>query len=118
MSDNHSFTKEKRLLKYSQFQFVRQGGLRVRDHHVILNAKDNDLGFARLGLITSKKSLPKSVTRNKMRRLVREWFRENQQDLPSMDFVIIMTYSSASLISGNLTLCLNKLVQKLAKPCK
>ena len=118
MSNDYSFSKEKRLLKYSQFQSVRQGGIRVRDSRVIINAKNNDLNFPRLGLITSKKSLPLSVTRNKVRRRVREWFRKYQQSLPSMDFVIIMTYSSASLVSDDLTLCLNKLVEKLAKHCK
>jgi ribonuclease P protein component len=111
--DNQCFNRELRLLKYSQFQTVKLHGQRLRDRHFILNAMPNDLGYPRIGLITSKKSLPKAVTRNKMRRCVREWFRANKQKLPSMDFVIIMTYSSATQCFSDINRCLDKLVQRL-----
>ena len=89
---------------------VKQQGYRCRDRHIILNAKHNSLDHPRLGMIASKKSLPKSVDRNRQRRLVREWFRLRQHSLPSMDIVTIFTYSSNTLTASELFACLDKLI--------
>lgn len=54
----------------------------------VIRARPNDLSQARLGLIASRKALPRAVDRNRGKRLVREVFRQAQQDLTAMDIVV------------------------------
>lgn len=51
-------------------------------------AKPNDLGHARLGLVVSKRLFPRAVDRNRMRRRIREAFRQQAAGLPSLDLVV------------------------------
>ena len=39
--------------------------------------RKNEIGFARLGMVVSKKAIPKAINRNFAKRLVREIFRRN-----------------------------------------
>ena len=48
----------------------------------------NDVGFARLGLIVPKRVLERAVDRNRVRRVLREWFRRNQKRLGGQDLLI------------------------------
>lgn len=50
-------------------------------------ASRNDLGFNRLGLVISKKNLPRAVDRNRVKRVIRESFRTRQ--LPGLDVVAL-----------------------------
>lgn len=43
---------------------------------------------ARLGMVVSKRTMPKAVSRNFAKRLVRECFRQNLANLPALDFVV------------------------------
>ena len=47
-----------------------------------------NLEFARLGMVVSKRTIPKSVARNFAKRMIREVFRHNSSKLPALDFVI------------------------------
>jgi ribonuclease P protein component len=49
---------------------------------------DTANGYARLGMIVSKRTMPKAVARNFAKRLIRECFRQNLTVLPALDFVI------------------------------
>jgi ribonuclease P protein component len=49
---------------------------------------DNDLHRPRLGVITTKR-LGKAVRRNRVKRLLREFFRNHKVILPPQDIVII-----------------------------
>jgi len=44
--------------------------------------------YARLGMVVTKRIMPKSVTRNYAKRLIREVFRHNSSDFPALDFVV------------------------------
>jgi ribonuclease P protein component len=44
---------------------------------------------SRLGLAIAKKVLPKAVSRNRIKRLVREVFRHNRADLLNHDYVVL-----------------------------
>ncbi len=47
----------------------------------------NNLGQARLGLIIAKRFAPHAVTRNTIKRVIREGFRVRQHQLPARDYV-------------------------------
>lgn len=51
-------------------------------------AKPNDLEYARLGVIVSRKISKRAVDRNYIKRSIREFFRNNQQQLGNLDVVI------------------------------
>jgi ribonuclease P protein component len=52
-------------------------------------ARPNQLGHPRLGMAISRKVAPSAVTRNRVKRLVRESFRAHKAELGSMDLVVI-----------------------------
>jgi ribonuclease P protein component len=74
---NQSFPLKYRLAHSYEFDAVfDQNKARVNSTSLLLLAKPNTLGFNRLGMIISKKSVPKSVQRNKVKRRIRETFRK------------------------------------------
>jgi ribonuclease P protein component len=50
----------------------------------------NLLGFPRLALVVPKRLAPRAVTRNRIRRLIREAFRLQQHRLGALDCVVRM----------------------------
>ncbi len=50
--------------------------------------RNNESGFARLGMVVSKKTIPKAVARNFAKRLVREVFRCNFPSGQALDVVV------------------------------
>lgn len=52
-------------------------------------ARPNDLNEARLGLIVAKKNVRLAVKRNRIKRVVRESFRLNQQNLETLDIIFL-----------------------------
>lgn len=52
-------------------------------------AAPNDLGYPRLGMAVPRKSVPRAVQRNRIKRVIREAFRENRDRLDSLDVVVV-----------------------------
>lgn len=50
----------------------------------------SELPYARLGIMINKSHAPKAVDRNRMRRIVRESFREKAETLSGMDIIIMV----------------------------
>lgn len=51
---------------------------------------DNDLGYPRLGVSVAKRNIAKAVSRNKIKRLIKEQFRINCNSIPAIDIVFIV----------------------------
>lgn len=89
MNGNFSFPKSQRLLKRQQFTRTLDDGLKVvHPLFVMLSQKNEDSSVARLGLIVSKKN-GKAVTRNRIKRRLREVFRHNKSSLLGYNTVVI-----------------------------
>jgi ribonuclease P protein component len=69
--------------------------------------RPNQLDHARLGLAISKKRIPTAVARNRLKRLIRERFRREQEMLSGFDVVILaqkdISYLNSKLINGSLS---------------
>lgn len=66
-----------------------KGGRRRRDELFTLYYLGNKLGHARLGLTVSRKTAPRAVDRNRLRRQVRESFRHHQAAIADLDIVVM-----------------------------
>lgn len=85
----HRFGKAYRLLTTEEFSSVfALRKQRSRSFLAVLQSENNTLGHARLGLVVGKKAAKRANKRNYMKRVIREWFRLHQHELPAKDFVV------------------------------
>ncbi|MCW9046446.1 MAG: ribonuclease P protein component [Gammaproteobacteria bacterium] len=99
MSDKtECFSTQFRLLKPDEYSRVFKNPVRSSDRYLTIlavmreNSVSQDSGLVlnpRLGLAISKKNAKRAVDRNRIKRLIRESFRQNLQMLPSVDLVIM-----------------------------
>lgn len=83
------FGRGERLRSRLDFEVIAREGVRRQSAHFLIITRGNDLGFSRLGVIASKR-IGKAVERNRVKRLMREFFRRHKELLdPSTDYVII-----------------------------
>jgi ribonuclease P protein component len=86
--DIQSFGKDERIRKKRDYLTVYQQGVRSSSRHFTMIAHQNPLGRKRLGITVSKK-VGNAVKRNRLKRLLREFFRLNKERFPpSRDIVI------------------------------
>ena len=76
------------MVKTDDFSSVFNLRKRIASQHLVMRYHINEANMPRLGLIVSKKTAKLAVQRNYMRRVLRELFRLNQQQLPVVDLVI------------------------------
>ena len=84
-----SLTKKERILKRSDFITINLHGRRLRTQNFTIIAQPNGRDITRLGIAVSKR-VGHSVKRNRLKRLIREFFRLHKDMLPAgYDLVII-----------------------------
>lgn len=81
--------KNERLLKSSEFQAVKKNGDKYYTKNFLIILKPNRLERSRIG-ITIRKKEGNSVKRNRIKRLIREFFRLNKKEIPKgFDILIV-----------------------------
>lgn len=133
MTTNCCFNKSSRLRKPRQFNTVyRHNQTRVRGQYFIVLAFSHfhavanvavdakivpaESHCARLGAVVSKKVAKSAVRRNRIKRLIREQFRQ-QKDTRVFDFIVIAQPSANYADNAQLTKELNYLWRKLYRRC-
>jgi ribonuclease P protein component len=88
-----AFPKNRRLASNRQFKAVLDAGRRAGDGVLTLYVAPNPCGYPRLGISVGK-SCGSAVVRNRLKRLLREAFRRNQDRLPQgFDYLLMISPS-------------------------
>jgi ribonuclease P protein component len=91
----NSFPSAVRLRKRTEFIKLRNSVQKFASREILVVWQANDLAHARLGVTVSKK-VGCAVTRNRVKRFVRETFRKNRLMLPAVDLNVIARSEAAS----------------------
>ncbi len=83
---SHAFTRARRIVKTDEFSSVFNLRPVFRTAHFVLYVRPNALPQARLGVVAAKRLAPRAVTRNTVKRMTREQFR--QLALPAIDCIV------------------------------
>lgn len=84
------FARQQRLNNATEFkQVFSHPCARRGDASMLVLGRKNHLDYARLGLAVAKKQIKKAVSRNRVKRLVRESFRQHGDLLKGLDIVVV-----------------------------
>ena len=81
--------RKQRLNSAADYENVFKTSCRSRDSQFVVLARRNDKACARLGLAISRKAVKTAVTRNKVKRTIRESFRAHADILSGLDVVVL-----------------------------
>lgn len=91
----HRFPRSARLLEPPEFQAVFGEGQRFSDRYFRLHVRLREAGRPRLGLAVSRRADRSAVVRNRIKRIVRDDFRQRQAGLPPADYVLVAHAAAA-----------------------
>lgn len=117
MIKDQTFSKTNRLLKPSEFQSVYTKRQWVANRELVANFRQNNSQNAKLGLTVSKKISKRAVDRNRIKRQVREWFRQNKQVFGCIDLIITAKPALKSKTTIEIQQSLDDLWRKVQKKC-
>ncbi|HKV65224.1 MAG TPA: ribonuclease P protein component [Rhodanobacteraceae bacterium] len=83
-----------RLRRATDFVALRDGA-RWQGRHFLLRWRTAPEGTTRLGLAVSRKVSKRAVERNRIKRVVREAFRAEREELPALDILVVARTSAA-----------------------
>ncbi|USE36670.1 ribonuclease P protein component [Endozoicomonas sp. SCSIO W0465] len=111
-----SFSRESRLRSSADFkQVFDTTDIKVSSRPLLILAKANELGRARLGLVVAKKNIRTAVGRNRAKRHIRETFRLQQDEVGNLDIVVLVRKGFSDLNDRDLNQLLNQQWQKLKR---
>lgn len=96
------FSRTQRLISKHDFQYVFAVPRKITHKYLIALFRPNNLPHARLGIIIGKHRVKTAVRRNRMRRVIRESFRQQQELLKGLDIIILMRSEWTALINTTL----------------
>ena len=113
MLNKFRFLRAIRIFDAKSYRGVMQQKTRIYLRHFIVYYCLNDNENPRMGVIVSKRVSKRAVTRNRIKRQVREWFRLNQHRVSGLSVVIIAKESAERAPNVELQICLDQLSKKL-----
>lgn len=102
-----------RLHKSWEYQRVRKMGCKYNTPHFVLLVMENFEKNSRLGITVTRK-VGNAVERNRLKRIIREFFRTSQNEYIIMDYSIIVKRGSTLLSSSEIFTELKNLFLKTA----
>lgn len=111
----HGFPKLLRLTRRDEFDAAFAAAHKARDAVLQLHARPNGLGVPRLGIVVGRHVKSKPV-RNRLKRLLRESFRLNREQLaPGWDY-LFLPRKTTGLTLAEVTASLLRLAGKAVPP--
>ena len=112
------FPRRARLTEPDDYQRVFRGcRYRLNNRWMTLLARPNQLEYPRLGMAISRKVARKAVSRNRIKRVLRESFRHWQTRLGAVDIVILGRPGIAAQPNAVLETALEKTWKQLIEKC-
>jgi ribonuclease P protein component len=97
-----TFPKSARLRKRPEFLKLSRTGRKIHSTHFVIVSGRNDCGETRLGVTVSGK-VGNAVVRNRIKRVLREFFRRRRQELGAgLDFLVIAKKNAADISSRHI----------------
>jgi ribonuclease P protein component len=91
----HTLRPRERLRKRQQFLKAFKRGIRKESRHFTCVLVENGLPWRRLGLTVGRRC-GNAVARNRIKRLLREYFRRNKVDFPDSTDIVISARTGAA----------------------
>ncbi len=107
------FKPEQRLRTAAEYDAVFSKPLRSKDRYFLLLTRKNTQTHPRLGLIVSKKRIRKAVSRNRIKRIIRDSFRLHQNQLPAVDLILLAYQPADTADNRELNFSLDRHWKKL-----
>jgi ribonuclease P protein component len=109
----YAFKKTDRIRKRPEFVFISKSGKKIQNRQFIIVYSPSRFNQSRIG-ITVTKRIGKAVRRNRIKRLVREYYRHNRHRLKGFwDINVIAKNEAAELNSKQIFLSLEDLFETL-----
>jgi ribonuclease P protein component len=90
------FTQKERVTHPQEFRTVMRFGKKIPSKNLILFMKDTQNTFHRLGIVASK-GVGKATYRNRIKRLLREFFRLHKHRIKGAFDIVILVRKGCSL---------------------
>lgn len=103
------FCKHQRLLKAAEYTNVfSDPPFRASHQYCLILAKPNNLEHDRLGLVIAKKHIRLAVDRNRIKRLIRESFRQQSRNSMGIDAIVLARKGLGDLDNSTVTKIVNQ----------
>ena len=113
-----SLERGERLLRRADFERLSKYGNRIDSDYFVILYTRNGLGKLRLGVTVSKR-VGRAVIRNRLKRLVREHFRQHKGLFSdSYDVNVIAKGGTSDLSSLGIRAALDAIVRDILRDCK
>lgn len=101
---DYSFPKKTRLLTAAEYKAVfTNAKFKVSCRYFLILAIKNNWLHPRLGLVIAKKNVAKAVQRNRVKRMIREYFRLHGEQVSGLDLVVLARKDVDTLESGQIS---------------
>ncbi|MFQ5484249.1 MAG: ribonuclease P protein component [Desulfobacterales bacterium] len=95
-----TYPKADRILKRAEFMRLAKNGRKVQNRHFIAIIGKSPFERTRLGVTVSRK-VGHAVTRNRIKRYLREYFRLNRHDIKGKLDINIIAKRATAVLSSN-----------------
>ncbi len=107
------FSRQVRLRTQYEYKNVFERPHKLTVDYLTAFCRQNPLQHPRLGVSVPKRSFKQATDRNTVKRVIRDSFRHKQQQLCSLDIVIVVRIPSSTFSKRELRECIERLWLKV-----